>query len=284
MSKNGFDTYMQWVTRWPLLTASQEIELNRLYQAGAELEAELDGRQPTRAERAILQRGKRAADRMMQCNLRLVVSIAKKYAHRCESLELDDLVQMGALGLRRAVEKFDHTKGYKFSTYATWWIRQSIYRELCYTDRLIRIPVHVHERWNKFRAAAERLAQEGDGTPDVQRILKEVGMPEDEYQRVKAASDRAASLDLQINDDNALGSLIADPNSELRVDDYNSLYYCINCLPDDERKLLVRRYAICGGEPPTLQSLAKEEGVTKEAVRLRIISAERKLASMLGAS
>jgi len=281
MRSNGFDWFMNQLGRWPLLTAVEEIELSRLYKAGAELTEQLGDRKPTPRERAILRKSRSAADRMVNCNLRLVVSLAKPYANRAEFLEIDDFVQVGIIGLRRAVELFDPERGYKFSTYASWWIRQAMVRELDQADRLIRTPQHQVERWRKIKRAAEAISHEG-------RVVRAAEVAEraevklEDYQVLALACRKVSSLDAShIENDNSWISNIPDENSQPSVSDYDFLRSAINSLSDEERTLIEARYGLDGSEQPTIRALARTHGISHQAVSSRIATAERKLRRIL---
>jgi len=276
---------MEQVAKWPLLTPRQEIELARLYQAGTQVAEELNGGPPTDAQAAVLRRSERAAQRMMQCNVRLVVSVAKKYLHMTELLDLDDLVQAGTIGLRRAVEKFDPSKGYKFSTYATWWIRQSISREIKQSDKLVRLPIHRYEELARIKKTAEEFTVRHGRAPTTPELLQATGTAREDYRRMIVAAARPSSLDVAMIDGGTnIADAIPDERAAHVVPDYDHLYACIDMLTDGEREAILSRYAICGGEPATLVDIAKSAGVSKEAIRQRLVSAERKLAMMLGAT
>ena len=281
MRSNGFDWFMNQLGRWPLLTPVEEIELTRLYKAGAELTEKLGDRKPTPRERAILRKSRSAADRMVNCNLRLVVSLAKPYANRAEFREIDDFVQVGIIGLRRAVELFDPERGYKFSTYASWWIRQAMVRELDQADRLIRTPQHQVERWRKIKRAAEAISHEG-------RVVRATEVAEraevklEDYQVLALACRKVSSLDAShIENDNSWISNIPDENSQPSVSDYDFLRSAINSLSDEERTLIEARYGLDGSEQPTIRALARTHGISHQAVSSRIATAERKLRRIL---
>jgi RNA polymerase sigma factor (sigma-70 family) len=281
MRSNGFDWFMNQLGRWPLLTPVEEIELTRLYKAGAELTEKLGDRKPTPRERAILRKSRSAADRMVNCNLRLVVSLAKPYANRAEFLEIDDFVQVGIIGLRRAVELFDPERGYKFSTYASWWIRQAMVRELDQADRLIRTPQHQVERWRKIKRAAEAISHEG-------RVVRATEVAEraevklEDYHVLALACRRVSSLDAShIENDNSWISNIPDESNRPTVSDYDFLRSAVNSLSDEERDLITARYGLDGAEQPTIRALARTHGISHQAVCSRIQTAERKLRRIL---
>ena len=250
--------YLREIGKIPLLSAEEEFELAQKVIHGNEKEK------------------KRARDKMAASNMRLVVSIAKRYSGR--GLDLLDLIQEGNTGLLRAVEKFDPDKGFKFSTYATWWIRQAITRAIADQARTIRIPVHMVETINKVLRTQRRLTQDLNREPSVQEIADAMGMEPDRIEYVMKIKQDIASLDASVgrdgdDDDSSLGDFVED---EDRVSPEDSaatqllkeqIASILSTLTDRERKIIKMRFGIGGGKSHTLEEVGAEFSVTRERIR-----------------
>ncbi|MFM8259266.1 MAG: RpoD/SigA family RNA polymerase sigma factor [Vulcanococcus sp.] len=289
-------SYLRDIGRVPLLTHEQEITLGRQVQelvALEELEQELTlraaGSKPSTEQLAEaagltpqllkkrLRSGQRAKERMVSANLRLVVSVAKKYTKR--NMELLDLIQEGTIGLVRGVEKFDPTRGYKFSTYAYWWIRQGITRAIAEKSRTIRLPIHITETLNKLKKGQRELSQELGRTPTVTELAEYVELPEEEVKDLLCRARQPVSLETKVGDgdDTELLDLLASEGSQpeelvdgecLRGD----MRALLEQLPDLQGRVLKMRYGIGYEEPMSLSSIAR----TLEMSRDRARSLERR--------
>ena len=250
--------YLREIGKIPLLSAEEEFELAQKIIGGTEKEK------------------KKAKDKMAESNMRLVVSIAKRYSGR--GLDFLDLIQEGNTGLLRAVEKFDPDKGFKFSTYATWWIRQAITRAIADQARTIRIPVHMVETINKVLRTQRRLTQELNREPSTEEIAKAMGMEPEKIEYVMKIKQDIASLDASVgrdgeDDDSSLGDFIED---EDRVSPEDSaatqllkeqIASILQTLTDREQKIIKMRFGIGGGKSHTLEEVGAEFSVTRERIR-----------------
>ncbi|HXV35005.1 MAG TPA: sigma-70 family RNA polymerase sigma factor, partial [Gaiellaceae bacterium] len=247
---DALQLFLREIGRHPLLTAADEVELSKR-----------------------IERGDMAAkQRMIECNLRLVVSIAKNY--RNQGLPFLDLIQEGMFGLIRAVEKFEWQRGLKFSTYATWWIRQAVARAIADKARTIRVPVHVVERMQKMHRAERHLWTQLAREPSLEEIADEAGLPLQQAIEVRAAARASTSLDQPIGEqeDAVFGDLVAgddplpDEVTEKRLQK-EALDRALESLPERDRRVLELRYGLRGEEPHTLEHIGRRLGITRERVR-----------------
>ena len=274
--------YLKEIGKVPLLNAAQEIDLAMKIEAGvaaaAELEkAEDEGIELDRRERRRLTRveqvGLDAKQQLIEANLRLVVSIAKRYVGR--GMLFLDLIQEGNLGLIRAVEKFDYTKGFKFSTYATWWIRQAITRAIADQARTIRIPVHMVETINKLVRIQRQLLQEKGREPTPEEIGEQMGLSAERVREILKISQEPVSLETPIGEeeDSQLGDFIEDDSAVVPPDAASFsmlqelLGKVLDGLAERERKVISLRFGLEDGHQRTLEEVGREFGVTRERIR-----------------
>ena len=256
--------YLKEIGFAPLLTADEEVYYARKFQKGCEA----------------------SRHRMIESNLRLVVKISRRYVNR--GLELLDLIEEGNLGLMRAVEKFDPELGYRFSTYATWWIRQTIERALMNQTRTIRLPVHVVKELNVYLRASRTLAQRLDHAPTPEEIAEEVGKPVADVLKIRSLSERISSIDVPVADkEKTLVETIADDQGfspENQIEDENltsALNEWLDQLPEKQREVLVRRFGLQNHQEETLEQVGREIGLTRERVRQIQVDALRRLGDVL---
>jgi RNA polymerase primary sigma factor len=272
VSTDSISWYLSNIGRVPLLTAAEEIELAHHLQAAKRLQQSQTALSPQQQRQVRM--GQRARDRMMAANLRLVVSVAKKYQN--QGLELLDLVQEGAIGLERAVDKFDPAMGYKFSTYAYWWIRQGITRAIDNCARTIRLPIHISEKLTKMRRITRELSHRLGRQPNRLEIAHAMGMAPEELEELLAQSTPCASLDAHAfgdEDRSTLGELIADPSSGDSFDSLDRnllkehLGSWLSQLNEREQQILRLRFGLEGSEPLTLAEIGRTLKVSRERVR-----------------
>ncbi len=256
--------YLKEIGRVPLLTPEEEVDLALKIQAGGP-------------------EGEKAKQRLSEANLRLVVSIAKRYVGR--GMQFLDLIQEGNLGLIKAVEKFDHTKGFKFSTYATWWIRQAITRAIADQARTIRIPVHMVETINKVKKVSSQLLHENGHEPSADEIAERLDMPVDKVREIMRVAQEPVSLETPIGEeeDSHLGDFIPDEEAPVPADAASQtllkeqLAEVLRTLTPREEKVLRLRFGLEDGRPRTLEEVGKEFAVTRERIRQIEAKALRKL-------
>ncbi|MFI2433271.1 RNA polymerase sigma factor RpoD/SigA [Streptomyces sp. NPDC018693] len=274
--------YLAGIAATPLLSAEQEVALGRRIEAGTRAAHELEQADvgepaPTPGRRreleAAVRDGQAAKDHMIRANLRLVVAMAKRHAQR--GLPLLDVIQEGNLGLIRAVEKFDHTKGFKFSTYATWWIRQAIERGLARHARTVRLPLHVVEELRRLAKVERRLRQDLGREPTVQEIAGHSDFAEDRVVWLRRVGRDAVSLDTPVDDtgETVVGDLIPDTEvlqgpdlAEFRAL-AEELREAVGTLAPREALILSLRHGLHDGHPRTLEEVARHVGLTRERVR-----------------
>jgi RNA polymerase primary sigma factor len=276
--------YLKEIGKVPLLTAEQEVTLAKRIEAGLDASEKLAGvdadGQPVEISEtqrsslfAVKRDGELARRQLTEANLRLVVSIAKRYVGR--GMALLDLIQEGNLGLIRAVEKFDYTKGFKFSTYATWWIRQAITRAIADQARTIRIPVHMVETMNKVLRISRQMLQELGREPSVEEIAAKVEMTPDKVREIQRIAQEPVSLETPVGeeDDSRLGDFVEDPNviapatAAARALLSEAIEEALQELNDRERAVVRLRFGLDDGQIRTLEEVGKEFGVTRERIR-----------------
>jgi len=290
-SSDPVSWYLMTIGRIPLLTPAEEIELGNQVQAMMALtedgSREFEDGELTTAQRRLLRIGRRAKERMMKANLRLVVSVAKKYQGK--GLELLDLIQEGSLGLERAVEKFDPTRGYKFSTYAFWWIRQSMTRAIACQSRTIRLPVHLSERLTTIRKVSLDLAHKLGAMPSRVEIAEAMDIPLDELDSLLRQALTTSSLDAPVNGEEGrsfLGDLIADSSLDEPLEiveqriHHEQLGRWLSHLSEQEQHVLRMRFGLEGNERHTLAEIGRLMDVSRERVRQVELKALRKLRNL----
>ena len=269
--------YLKEIGKVPLLTAEQEVILAKAIEEGEAATAELDktstGTVRIRELQRIERQGQLAKRKLIEANLRLVVSIARRYLGR--GMLLLDLIQEGNLGLIRAVEKFDYTKGFKFSTYATWWIRQAITRAIADQARTIRIPVHMVETINKLIRIQRQLLQDLGREPTPEEIGREMEFSPEKVREILKVSQEPVSLETPIGEeaDSHLGDFIEDSDAVVPVDAASfillqeQLDSVLHTLSEREKKVVQLRFGLTDGHPRTLEEVGREFGVTRERIR-----------------
>jgi RNA polymerase primary sigma factor len=269
--------YLKEIGKVPLLTAADEVDLAKRVEAGLFASEKLAAGSvpaPVRSDLEAVERdGQLAKKKLVEANLRLVVSIAKRYVGR--GMLFLDLIQEGNLGLIRAVEKFDYTKGYKFSTYATWWIRQAITRAIADQARTIRIPVHMVETINKLVRVQRQLLTELGREPTPEEIGRVMELSGERVREIQKISQEPVSLQTPIGeeDDSSLGDFIEDSDAVVPLDAASfillqeQLEGVLHSLNDREKKVIQLRFGLSDGHPHTLEEVGQEFGVTRERIR-----------------
>ena len=275
---DSISLYLKEIGRIPLLTAEQEVSLAKRMEAGRDTKKSLsNNRNLSHQERvelsAIVRDGKSAQEHLIKANSRLVVSVAKKYVGR--GVPFLDLIQEGNIGLIRAVNKFDYRRGYKFSTYATWWIRQAVTRAIADQGRTIRVPVHMYEQINRLARVSRQLVQELGRDPTVEEIAGELGVSPKKVERTIKVSQRPLSLEMPVGeeDDSFLGDFIEDSDApsptdqasqQLLRDQIDDIFVS---LTPREVRILQLRFGLVDGYSYTLEEVGKKFGVTRERIR-----------------
>ncbi|MBB0231117.1 RNA polymerase sigma factor, partial [Streptomyces calidiresistens] len=273
-----FRQYLREIGRIPLLTAADEVELARRIEAGVLAEHRLDTAGPLDARLALdldrlVVRGRLAKRRLIEANLRLVVSVAKRYPGR--GLTMLDLVQEGNLGLIRAVEKFDYARGFKFSTYATWWIRQAMSRAIADQARTIRVPVHVVELINRVVRTQRAMLQERGVEPTVEEVATRLDLTPERVGEILNLARDPVSLQAPVGDEEDIhfGDLIEDADLPGPAESATllllreQLHAVLSTLGDRERRVVELRYGLSDGRPRTLEEIGQLFGVTRERIR-----------------
>ena len=278
MTADATRDYLEAISRYPLLTTQQEIQLARKIAQYMELR---DNPSPTPAEQRLIKAGLKARATMVNCNLRLVVHIAKRYTGRIKSMDMLDLCQEGNIGLQRAAEKFDASRGYKFSTYAYWWIRQSLKRAIDSKERMIKIPIHMIDRIFKALQVEIEFMKEHGRKPSKTELAEVMGLTVEQLLALVDCNSAHISLDELVTDDgNSLLDLIASPEVDIDYDlDYSKehVQLALSYLTDMEQDLINKRY----NQDLTFTAIAKEHNVSRERIRQRTTRTHRRLRQLM---
>jgi len=274
--------YLNELGKYPLLTTAQEIELSRRVQRWLYLKNQ--DRELTKTEQREVKGGIRAREQLIKCNLRLVVHISRRFAPRIRSSGMDhmDLIQEGAIGLQRAAELFDGTKGYKFSTYAYWWIRQSMSRSIEMQDRVVRIPSNALEKVNRaFRIQNEYIQTHGH-TPSIDQIAKIMEVNPRDLRMIIERSTTHTSLDcLAIQEGSPLLDMLSDHEDLYdninHTEQYEDFEIAYSCLDEFDQQIIAKYYGLYGEDSRALVTIAEEHGVSRERVRQRRDRALKKI-------
>ena len=278
MTADAMRDYLEAISRYPLLSTQQEIQLARKIAQYMELR---DNPSPTPAEQRLIKAGLKARATMVNCNLRLVVHIAKRYTGRIKSMDMLDLCQEGNIGLQRAAEKFDASRGYKFSTYAYWWIRQSLKRAIDSKERMIKIPIHMIDRIFKALQVEIEYMKKHGRKPSKTELAEVMGLTVEQLLALVDCNSVHISLDELVTDDgNSLLDLIASPEVDIDFDlDHSKehVQLALSYLTDMEQDIINKRY----NEDLTFTAIAKDHNVCRERIRQKMTSAHRKLGKMM---
>jgi len=281
MTADAMRDYLEAISRYPLLTTQQEIQLARKIAQYMELR---DNTSPTPAEQRLIKAGLKARATMVNCNLRLVVHIAKRYTGRIKSMDMLDLCQEGNIGLQRAAEKFDASRGYKFSTYAYWWIRQSLKRAIDSKERMIKIPIHMIDRTFKALQIETEYMKEHGRKPSKTELAQVMGLTIEQLLALVDCNSAHISLDELVKDDgNSLLDLIASPEVDIDFDlDHSNehVQLALSYLTDIEQDIINKRY----NEDLTFTAIAKEHNVCRERIRQKITRTHRRLKQLMSKS
>jgi RNA polymerase primary sigma factor len=275
---DSISLYLKEIGRIPLLTAEQEVSLAKRMEAGRNAKRRFSKERGMSSEERqqlqdIIQDGKAAKEHLIKANSRLVVSVAKKYVGR--GVPFLDLIQEGNIGLIRAVKKFDYRRGYKFSTYATWWIRQAVTRAIADQGRTIRVPVHMYEQINRLARVSRQLVQELGRDPTMEEIAGELGVSPKKVERTIKVSQRPLSLEMPVGeeDDSFLGDFIEDSEAPSPTDQASlellreQIDNIFSSLTPREVRILQLRFGLVDGYSYTLEEVGKKFGVTRERIR-----------------
>lgn len=293
MKESSIHNFLIDIGRYPLLTPEQELLLWRQIQAMNKVLVSTETYSPQQLR--IINIGKRAKERFINSNLRMVVNIAKKNVHKTKHLELADLISEGNIGLIRAVEKFDGARGYRFSTYAYWWIKQAISRAITTKERSIRLPINVEEIVAKMTKAKAKLAQQFGRFPTDKEVATEIKVNEQTVRQIQNTYNTVLSLDIKLNDRGksesdslTLIDLISNETTEHDVYDtmdtelqVSRVMLALDFLTPDERYVLTHRWGLCGHKPCTFSSLSVQLKMSKDCLRRMCSSAEQKVRSYL---
>lgn len=284
MSADHFRDYLNIIGRYPLLTPDQEIQLSR--QVHRMLELQQQTTPLTKREEREVKVGKRAKNAIINSNLRLVVHIAKRYTVRLRfnGMDMMDLIQEGAIGLDRAAEKFDGSKGYRFSTYAYWWVRQSINRAIDVKERIIRMPSNALQLTHDASRIKHAFMQEQGRWPTMAELAERLEITVDELSLILHRAAPHSSLDsLALEDGSPLVDLIAGEQHTYDLSDeyHEQLQLAFFCLSQAEQDILRGQYGLDGAPHKTMHVLGKEQGITRERVRQKMNNAQRKLKLMI---
>jgi RNA polymerase sigma factor (sigma-70 family) len=290
--------YLHEISKTPLLDAAEEVDLAKAVEAGLYADRLLSEKKHPKGVTAeelteLVAAGQKAKDQFIKANLRLVVSIARRYVR--SGMPMLDLIQEGNTGLVRAVEKFDYARGYKFSTYATWWIRQAISRAIAQQERTVRLPVHLVEDVNRMRSVARQLTRELGGEPEPEQLAKALGVPVERVNELKRWSQDTVSLDTPVGDDGdtSLGDLVSDTDAPSPEDivlaglERERIDTMIGHLDDRSAGIVRARYGLEDGREHSLTEVAQRFSLSRERIRqleIQALSRLRELARAEGVS